>query len=76
MEVHYDYGLIKTDALEWVERQHFREWNLYGAENSKALIGPLMNKKRLSEAMDLPRKDLRILVGALTGHLGTLIEKI
>ena len=35
-----------------------------------------MNKKRLSEAMDLPRKDLRILVGALTGHLGTLIEKI
>ena len=29
-----------------------------------------MNKKRLSEAMDMSRKDLRILVGALTGHLG------
>ena len=67
--VYYGFGMLKSDIREWVERQHFRLWNLEeGAMMAKKLMGP-RNKNRLSDALKLSRRDLSILIGALTGHM-------
>ena len=66
---HYGFGIIKSEIYEWMERQHFRSWNLAeGASMAKMLIGP-KNRNKLSDALMLSRKDLSILIGALTGHM-------
>ena len=66
---YYGFGLLKSNIREWMERQHFRIWNLEeGAMTAKRLLGP-KNKNKISDALRLPRKDLSILIGALTGHM-------
>jgi len=57
------------EIREWMEREHFRVWNLdEGALTPKCLIGP-KNRNKLSDALELSSRDLSILIGALTGHI-------
>jgi len=66
---YYGFGMIKLEIREWMEREHFRVWNLdEGALTAKCLIGP-KNRNKLSDALELSRRDLSILIGALTGHM-------
>ena len=66
---YYGFGMIKLEIREWMEREHFRTWNLEeGALTAKSLIGP-KNRNKLSDALELSRRDLSILIGALTGHM-------
>ena len=66
---YYSFGMLKSDISEWLERQHFRIWNLgEGAMTAKRLLGP-KNKNKLSDVLKLSRKDLSIVIGALTGHM-------
>ena len=69
MSVKYSFGMIKLDIHEWLERQHFRIWNLEdGAMTAKSLLGP-KNRNKLEDALKMSRRDLSILVGAITGHM-------
>ncbi|KAL7015710.1 hypothetical protein ACKWTF_016618 [Chironomus riparius] len=62
-------NMLKSNIREWMKRQHFRIWNLEeGTITAKRLLGP-KNKNKISDALRLPRKDLSILIGALTGHM-------
>ena len=67
--VKYSFGMIKLDIREWLERQHFRIWNLEeGAMTAKNLLGP-KNRNKLSDALRFSRRDLSILISATTGHI-------
>jgi hypothetical protein len=65
----YSLSMIKSEIQEWLKRQHLRIWNSgEGALMAKRLLGPVNNSK-LMDALELSRKDLRILIGSLTGHM-------
>ncbi|XP_070507242.1 uncharacterized protein [Chironomus tepperi] len=67
--VHFSFDILKSEIREWMQREHFRVWNLAErAMTAKSLIGP-RNRNKLSDTLSLSRRDLSILIGALTGHM-------
>ena len=67
--VYYGLDIVKREIREWLIRQHFRIWcSEKGSRTAKKLLGPT-NKNSLNDALKLTRRDLSILIGALTGHM-------
>jgi ribonuclease HI len=67
--IYYSLSMVKSEIQEWLKRQHFRHWNSEeGALTAKRLIGPV-NRSKLKDVLELSKGDLRILIGALTGHM-------
>jgi hypothetical protein len=69
--VRYSFEIVKSGIHEWLQRQHFRIWNSsVNAVTAKSLMGS-KNKNKLADVLRLSRRDLSILIGALTGHMST-----
>ena len=59
--------LWKQDVKRWLYLRHQRHWTgMEGMKTSKAFLS--VDEKKADELLSLPREDMRIIIGMLTGH--------